>query len=207
MGSSRRLIAVLLAGLVLSGIAAFWAGRSAPPARASDSPALSSRSVTVTSIVHLPSEPDGLQQPVTPPADPYAPEPIRLLGTIEIPKINLSQKIYQGITLNNIDLGPSHWPGTAYPGQLGNAVFAGHRVTHTHPFLHIDQLAEGDQVIFTIGPRRSVYKVTGHEVVVPSELRITQQTPSVATATLFACHPPHSASYRYVVHLALDTLG
>jgi sortase A len=207
MGSSRRLIAVLVAGLVLSGVAAVWVGKAAPTARAADSPALASRSITVTSIVHLPSEPDGLQQPVNPPADPYAPEPIRLLGTIEIPKISLVHKIYQGITLNNIDLGPSHWPGTAYPGQLGNAVFAGHRVTHTHPFLHIDQLVDGDQVIFTIGATRSVYKVTGHEVVSPSELRITQQTTSVATATLFACHPPHSASYRYVVHLALDSLG
>ena len=32
------------------------------------------------------------------------------------------------------------WPGSAVPGQLGNAVFAGHRVTHTHPFLRINEL-------------------------------------------------------------------
>ena len=189
MGSSRRLVVVLVAGLVLSGAAAVWVGRSAPKAIAADSPALASRVVTITSIVHLPSAPDGLARPVTPPADPYASEPVRLIGTIEIPRLGLVHKIYQGITLNNIDHGPSHWPGTAYPGQIGNAVFAGHRVTHTHPFLHIDQLAPGDQVVFTIGAVRTVYKVTGHEVVAPSELRITEQTPTTATATLFACHP------------------
>ena len=36
---------------------------------------------------------------------------------------------------------------------IGNAVFAGHRVTHTHPFLDVDQLAPGDQVIFDMHVR------------------------------------------------------
>ena len=140
--------------------------------------------------------------PVRPPANAYAPEPIQLIGQLEIPKIGLTTPIYNGITLRNIDLGPSHWPGTAMPGEVGNAVFAGHRVTHTHPFLHIDQLETGDQAIFTINGVRSVYQVTGHEVVRPDALWIANPT-STPTATLFACHPPHSASFRYVVHLAL----
>jgi sortase A len=108
----------------------------------------------------------------------------------------------EGITLRNIDLGPSHWPGTALPGDSGNAVFAGHRVTHTHPFLRINELAPGDLVIFHIDGRKSTYSVTGSEVVYPDNLSIVNQT-ETATATLFACHPPHSAKQRYVVHLAL----
>src|SRR2546421_12901582 len=124
------------------------------------------------------------------------------IGTIEIPKIAVVSPIYHGGTLRNIDLGPSHWPGTALPGEAGNAVFAGHRVTHTHPFLHIDQLVPGDVVIFTVRGQRSTYQVTGHDVVRPDETWIVNQTPA-PTATLFACHPPHSATYRYVVHLAL----
>lgn len=143
-------------------------------------------------------------RPVDAPANSYANEPIREIGTIEIPKIGLVHRVMEGVTLRNIDLGPSHWPGTAMPGQPGNAVFAGHRVTHTHPFRDIDQLVPGDQVIFTIGGVRSVYVVTGHEVVRPSETGIVAQT-ATPTATLFACHPPHSATYRYVVHLALST--
>jgi sortase A len=90
------------------------------------------------------------------------------------------------------------------PGEVGNAVFAGHRVTHTHPFRNIDQLVPGDQVIFTVNDKRTVYTVTGHEIVRPSQTGIVAQTPT-ATATLFACHPPHSAAFRYVVHLALST--
>jgi sortase A len=124
------------------------------------------------------------------------------IGSIEIPKIGLVHPIYEGITLNNIDFGPSHWPGSAMPGDVGNAVFAGHRVTHTHPFRDIDRLARGDEVVFTINGRRSAYVVTGSQVVRPQDMFIVNATPT-ATATLFACHPPHSARYRYVVHLDL----
>jgi sortase A len=144
----------------------------------------------------------GVSTAVRPPVNQYAAEPIVLLGELEIPKIGLKTPIYHGITLRNIDLGPSHWPGTAMPGEVGNAVFAGHRVTHTHPFLHIDQLEPGDQVIFTVNGVRSVYSVTGHEIVKPDALWIADQTPT-PTATIFGCHPPHYATYRYVVRMAL----
>jgi sortase A len=141
-------------------------------------------------------------RPVDVPVDPYAAEPVHLIGALEIPKLKLVSPLYDGVTLHNIDLGPSHWPGTAMPGQPGNVVVGGHRVTRTHPFLHIDQLVPGDQVIFLIGGSRTVYLVTSHEVVAPTAMWIVDQTVT-PTATLFACHPLYSAAYRYVVHLAL----
>ena len=144
--------------------------------------------------------------PVSPPRQRYIPEPIRQIGTIEIPKIGLVHPVFEGISLTVIDHGPSHWPGTALPGQNGNTVFMGHRVTHSHPFRHIDQLVPGDAVVFVIQGARSVYRVTGHEVVTPKDLWITNQT-ATPTGTLFACHPPGSARYRYVVRLALESIG
>jgi sortase A len=156
-----------------------------------------------TTVVTLPA-------PVAVPNDSYAPEPVVQIGTIDIPRIGLHHPIFQGITLNNIDHGPSHWPGTAWPGQPGNAVFAGHRVTHTHPFLRINELVAGDEVVFTVRipgttvTTVSTYVVTGSQVVLPSDMAVVSQTP-LPTATLFACHPPHWATYRYVVHLALVT--
>ena len=140
--------------------------------------------------------------PIAIPDDSYADEPIVLLGTITIPKLGLTHKLYQGVTLHNIDLGPSQWPGTALPGQPGNAVVAGHRVTHDHPFLDIDKLQPGDLVIFDVGGTRSTYRTTSSEVVAPDAVWIANQT-STPTATLYACHPPHSKKFRYVVHLAL----
>jgi sortase A len=140
-------------------------------------------------------------KPVSNPGS-YAPEPIVEIGMIEIPKIGLNHRVMEGITLRNIDFGPSHWPGTAFPGENGNAVFAGHRVTHTHPFLRINELEPGDLVIFHIQGRKSTYSMTSSQIVFPNQLEIVNQTEE-PTATLFACHPPHSAKQRYVVHLAL----
>lgn len=110
-----------------------------------------------------------LPQPVVIPADGYAPEPVVELGSIEIPAIGLKHRMFQGVTLHNIDEGPSHWTGSALPGEMGNTVFAGHRATNSQPFRHIDALVPGDRVIFTVGSARSTYRVTGHLVVRPAD--------------------------------------
>lgn len=143
-------------------------------------------------------------QPINPPKNPYQAERYTVVGSIEIPKLGLRAPIGEGIALSTIDRGPSHWPGSAMPGQVGNVVIAGHRVTHSRPFRNIDQLVPGDEVIFEVGGQRWTYRMTSHEVVTPDQTRIAKQTPT-PTATLFACHPPGSARYRYVVYLALVT--
>jgi sortase A len=89
------------------------------------------------------------------------------------------------------------------PGDPGNVVVAGHRVSHSRPFRYIDRLSSGDEVVFTVDGRRSVYVVTGHEIVTPNRVDIVNPT-ETATATLFACEPPGSTRYRYVVYLALS---
>ena len=133
-------------------------------------------------------------------------EPIVEIGTIEIPKIGLRHRVMEGITMRNIDQGPSHWPGTAFPGEVGNSVFAGHRVTKTKPFRNIDQLVPGDRVIFTIQGIRSEYSVTETLIVSPKDVWIANQTPT-PTATIFACHPPGSAKQRIVVRMDLVSTG
>jgi len=210
MGSSKRLLIVLLSGLLFSFAGAAVIKRQE---KFTESPLLTAAAAPTTvpttapPVVTTPAPVAAVRTPVSPPRDSYAPEPIQEIGTIEIPKIGLFHKIMEGISLRNIDVGPSHWPGTALPGQIGNAVFAGHRVTHTHPFLRINELEVGDQVIFRIQGQKSIYAVTGSEVVYPDNLGIINQTPDTATATLFACHPPHSAKQRYVIHLALVDVG
>jgi len=136
--------------------------------------------------------------PENPPADPYADVPVRQIGTITIPKIGLVHPIFQGIWLTVIDHGPGHWPGSAVPGQRGNTVFAGHRVTHTHPFENLDQLASGDRVVFTMPNGVFTYAVTRTVIVKPDDMWVVYPT-STATMTLFACHPKHSAAERIVV--------
>jgi sortase A len=146
----------------------------------------------------------GLPTPQPPPADPDAPEAVHRLGTIEIPKIDVTKDLFEGVTLTTLNRGPGHWPGTALPGQDGNVVVGGHRVSHDKPFRNIDKLVAGDEVVFTTDGGRFVYRVVSSEVVTPDAVWIVNQTPQ-PTATLFACTPPGSTSHRLVVHLALET--
>ena len=120
------------------------------------------------------------------------------LGMIEIPKIGLSHRVVQGFELTQIDHGPGHWPKSPLPGQVGNVVFAGHRVTHSRPFYDIDKLAVGDQIIFRMPFGVFTYEMTGQSVVRPTDVHILHPTPE-PTITLFACHPKGSAAKRYVV--------
>ncbi len=120
------------------------------------------------------------------------------IGEIQIPKIGLVHPVFEGVTLTVIDHGPGHWPGSAVPGQLGNSVFAGHRVTHSHPFRRINELVAGDEIIFKMQTGTFTYKMTGSQIVTPKDVHIVNPTRD-ATVTLFACHPPGSARQRYVV--------
>jgi sortase A len=174
--------------------------------RAEDSPIVQApmtvQPATTTTTTHKPSprkvKVAKLPQPEAPPADPYAATPIVQIGAIVIPKIGLAHPIYEGITLTVIDHGPGHWPGSAMPGRLGNTVFPGHRVTHSHPFLNLDLLAPGDQIVFQMPGEDYVYKVTSTQIVSPTDVWVTNPTPT-ATVTLIACHPKHSAAQRIVV--------
>jgi sortase A len=127
-------------------------------------------------------------------------------GMMVIPKINLVHPIFEGIEESAIHWGPGHWPGSAFPGKVGNTVFAGHRVTHTRPFLDIDLLAPGDQIVIHVATGTYVYEVTDHQIVGPSDVWIANATPT-ATVTIFGCHPKHSAKQRYVVRGKLISSG
>jgi sortase A len=146
---------------------------------------------TTTTLAPLP-------KPSPPPSDPYADVPIYQIGTIQIPKIHLDHAIFEGVWLTVVDHGPGHWPGSGMPGKIGNSVFAGHRVTHDHPFLDFDLLAKGDRVIFNMPYGVYTYAISSITIVDATALDITNPT-RTPTITLFACHPKHSAEQRIVV--------
>lgn len=215
-----RLLSILIAWLLVSGLGGLYFQYTDDASPVADDPTL----LAAASAGGVQGEFRQLEVPTTAPptvapspraaAKPIAStprtqarlEPIVEIGTIEIPKIGLAHRIMEGISMRNIDLGPSHWPGTAFPGEVGNAVFAGHRVTKTKPFRNIDQLVPGDRVIFTVQGIRSEYSVTETLIVSPKDVWIADQTPT-PTATIFACHPPGSARQRIVVRMDLVTSG
>jgi len=136
------------------------------------------------------------------PANPYEPTPQVVLGKIEIPKLGVTGDIQEGITLTAINRGPGHWPGTPKPGEPGNMVIAGHRTTYTKPFNRINELVAGDKVIFRMPNGTFTYEVRGVIIVPAAHIGIAGPS-DARVATLFACHPLHSAAQRIVAKLRL----
>lgn len=144
-----------------------------------------------------------LPAPAAPPTNPREAAPEIRHGLLEIPSIGLSQPFFEGVSLTAIDRGPSHWPGTAMPGELGNVVIAGHRTTRTRPFWDLDLVQPGAELIFTMtNGNRYVYTLDYMEVVDGSAIGIVDQRYAY-TATLFGCHPKGSARQRIVGHFTL----
>ncbi|MGH8972735.1 MAG: class E sortase [Acidimicrobiia bacterium] len=201
--SPLPLIAIALGVVMTAGSAMAMLGAGsgvgpsdAPPAKVFTSYVEEPSPTTATTLTVDPSPAPNTAHKA-PPAE-RAREPLVKVGEIRIPRIGLVHPIYEGVSLTVVDHGPGHWPGSAMPGQLGNTVFAGHRVTHSHPFRRFDELAAGDEVIFLTADGEFRYQVTGIEIVGPRDTWIVNPTPD-ATMTLFACHPPGSAKQRIVI--------
>ena len=186
-------------------------GRFSPATTAPATTTPTSSTTTTTTTTVPPTTPTTLAPtttrpplpvPIAPPVEDGSTDPVVVVGQIDIPRLGLSRTMYEGIRLSTFDRGPGHWPGSALPGELGNAVVAGHRVSGNQDFREIDQLTAGDKVVFTTDAGRHVYHVKSTEIVSPDALWVVDQT-YAKTATLFACHPPGSVAQRIVVHLEL----
>lgn len=140
----------------------------------------------------------------------YPPKIPTTLGTdfavIRIPKIHVVAPIVQGIRVEDLKRGAGHYPTSAAPGAKGNFALAGHRTTYGHPFYSINELRQGDRIYVETVTGTVVYRVTGHEIVEPSQWRVVTKAglrPDQRVMTMTTCHPRHSASKRYVVRAEL----
>jgi len=126
------------------------------------------------------------------------------VGAIAVPAIGLAAPFRLGVHDDVVQLGPGLWPGTPLPGAPGNAVFAGHRTTYTHPFGDLDLLRRGDVIRTRLeGGKATVFRVSEVAVVAESDyadyvLRQPRR-PGARMLTLFACTPKGQRTHRIVV--------
>lgn len=172
---------------------------TAAPTTTTTAPTTTTTAPSTTVPATLPEQP---AQPIAPPPDPRGAEPLTQLGWMAIPKLGVTEPLYEGIRLTTLDQGPGHWPGTAMPGQVGNVVVGGHRTSHGAPFRHVDQLVAGDEIRFATAEGEFRYRVTEVIIVDPNAIWVVDPTPT-PTATLFACHPPGSVRQRIIVRAEL----
>src|SRR5207248_2685279 len=80
-------------------------------------------------------------RPVASAAIPVVSVPRSLLGRIDIPRLNISAIVREGVDERTLDIAAGHIPDTALPGQIGNVGVAAHRDTL---FRNLKDVRHGD---------------------------------------------------------------
>jgi sortase A len=106
------------------------------------------------------------------------------LARLRIPRLGLDEIVVEGVGDDELRAGPGHLPGSAMPGNSGNAVISAHRDRH---FRNLDELAVGDTVITETIAGRTAWVVTKRTVVRRGAPALYSTTEPVLTLT--TCWP------------------
>ena len=109
------------------------------------------------------------------------------LTRISAREIGLDAIVVEGSDLDALAMGPGHIRGTAWPGEVGNAVITAHRDTFFH---RLPELAKGDTVTVQRNGRSFTYEVTETRVVAANDMSVVQPTTD-AELTLITCSPAY----------------
>lgn len=121
-----------------------------------------------------------------------------LLGLIEIPRLDTASIVEEGVETSTLWKAVGHIPGTALPGERGNAVLAAHRDTY---FSGLGDLKVGDLVSFKSPTATYSYRVESTRIVEPDDGSVLSGSKE-PILTLVTCYPFQyigTAPQRYVV--------
>ena len=109
------------------------------------------------------------------------------IAIIEIPSINLSQALVEGISDDVLKYFLGHFPDSAAPGQVGNFAIAGHRVSdYTDAFINLYKVSAGDKIIVKTHDKKYTYVIEENYIVNPDQIEVLDATEN-ATITLITC--------------------
>jgi sortase A len=121
-----------------------------------------------------------------------------VLGTVEIPRLDLSSIVEEGVDSSTLWEAVGHIPGTVLPGQNGNSALASHRDTY---FRGLADVQTGDLIVFRSPTANFRYRVESTRIV---DANATDALPGSTTPTLslITCYPFHyigPAPQRFIV--------
>lgn len=129
---------------------------------------------------------------------------------LSIPKLGIEKSIAH---IGGEDLSQAliHYPGTAFPGQLGNAVVFGHSVlpqffnpqNYKTIFSTLPELEEDDEILVEFDGITYRYQVVEMVEVSPQDISVLGQQYDAEYLTLITCVPPGTYLRRLVVKAKL----
>jgi len=139
-------------------------------------------------------------------AQPATPLP-HASGTLSIPQHGIEMPIYGGSNAGVLYSGAWRFPGTADPGQPGNAVLFGHRFLKLPPskntMFRLGEVEVGETFTVQWGEEQLTYRIVDRSVVAPDQLEIPL-VEEKSVLTLITCNPVFSTRERLVIRAVLE---
>lgn len=125
-----------------------------------------------------------------------------VMGTVEIPSINVSLPIYHGTSDAILKKGAGHLQGTSLPvgGASTHTVITGHTgLSNAKLFTDLTELDKGDIFFLEVMGEKLAYSVDQIKVVLPTEMDDLRIVPGEDYCTLLTCTPYGVNTHRLLV--------
>ncbi len=125
-----------------------------------------------------------------------------IMGTIEIPKIQVDLPIYHGTEEEVLINGVGHLEGTALPvgGEGTRCVLTGHRgLPNSKLFTRLDELKKGDLFFLKICNKTLAYEIGEIKVIAPEEVEVLEPLKGRDQVSLVTCTPYGLNTHRMIV--------
>lgn len=133
--------------------------------------------------------------------NPLANIPVEdVLGSIEIPVIDLNLPLFTKVTDPYLNIGPCKFEDTPKLGSEGNIVIAGHRnYRKGDQFNRLNELQKNNSIILYKGDEEFIYRVEESFIVEADALWVMDNIEDEEVLTLITCHPIHTGEKRLIV--------
>lgn len=125
-----------------------------------------------------------------------------VMGSIEIPKINVNLPIYHGTSDEVLSVGVGHVYGSSLPlgGTNTRSVLTGHRgLPNAKLFTRLDEIVEGDLFFIRVLNKTLAYKVSDIVVIKPEDVDSVDIVEGKDLVSLITCTPYGLNTHRLVV--------
>ena len=144
-------------------------------------------------------------------APQLSPRPSKITHySLSIPKLKIEEAVVQ-VGGENLMANLIQYPGTALPGQWGNAVIFGHSVlpqffnpqNYKTIFSTLPELEKGDEILVNFDGVFYRYRVEEIAETSPEDLTILEQRYNEISLTLITCVPPGTYLRRLIIKAKL----
>lgn len=125
-----------------------------------------------------------------------------IMGSIEIPKINVNIPVYHGTSEEVLSNGVGHFQDSSLPigGNNTRCILTGHRgLPNSKLFTRLDELEKEDLFFISTCGEVLAYRITDIKIMEPEEAEMLEILPEKDLCTLITCTPYGINTQRLVV--------